>query len=550
MALFITLFTGSVSAQCFSADNAPGTLVNPACNNAGTCYEEDGQGFCICCELDPKTLNPFEVIPGEPDCPGWTGGHYYDLVEANGQFFECGKQKEYTAIYVKYYIAPGTPNYPTCVDPKTVPDTFLNAAQNFYDTAKGSDKDSEQDMSYGGKLVSTVCRECTPRRTCTFCTGRDCVTEDSGMMMEFGTDYHTFYNLDCFRPDVPVPSIYFQEFCPQNFDQGYKASLAWARVKDAGGKDGVADFEAINAALGVEITRSEHIQIVNEKDISLVTLVPTPAPTLADDCVNNGYTHKREDLKFLAAAQSCRGGLLADWPGEKTCNSPYMVCLPQANTPNQHPKTPAITSKTHRYTIEECKFECLWDQRCSGFEFEADENSTIGDCRLIDDIPVVPEEEGNYVYDEVHANLDEQTTGSKVLCFSKQDHCHPTFTGDQLSDAMLNCYCPNNRKGFYTKKVKRTVENTRFCEDNPAVDRRIRRAAANRMFHLCENWCLFNTKNPQSESWYWNPWRKCWRYQNPGENGAHISYCQRVITGPATIEQYFINQRAENFCQA
>jgi len=552
--LFAALLTKSVSAHCSGFQNLPDTMTNAGCNYAGTCYEEDGDSFCICCELDKTTLKPLEVFEGEPDCPGWAGGHYYDTIEVNGNFIDCGKQKEYTAVYGKYYIAPDTPNYPTCVDSKTMPAEILAELQKFYDSAKGTAKDPDQEMSYGGKLVSTQCRECTRFQTCTFCTGRDCVTKDTGMMLEVGTDYHTFYNLDCFRPEKPVPSIYYQEFCPDNFDQGYKASLAWARVRDAGGAVGVADFKAVNAALGMSITRSEHVQIFNEKDISVRTLAPTPAPTYGDPCFMGGFTHQIDDIRFLAVAESCRGGLQEEWPGEKTCQSPYMVCLPGANTDNQAPKNPAITSKDHRYTVDECKFECAWDQRCKGFEFEADPDSTKGDCRLIDDIPVEPEVPGNYNYDPSDTSLHKHETGSKVLCFHKHNHCHPKFAAADLSDDMLNCYCPNNRKGFYTKRVKRTVQNTRFCNmdevaDVDEINERIKLAHANRMFHLCENWCLFNMEDPTSESWYWNPWKKCWRKQD-NSPGPHASYCQRVITGPETIEQTFINERAKKFCQA
>jgi len=114
---------------------------------------------------------------------------------------------------------------------------------------------------------------------------------------------------------------------------------------------------------------------------------------------------------------------------------------------------------------------------------------------------------------------------------------------------MLNCYCPNNRKGSYTKKVKRIVANTRFCGDDSEVDIRIQKAQANRMFHLCENWCLFNTDDPEGESWYWDPWKTCWREQYAGV-GAHMSYCNRVIRSPDTIEMQFINHRTNLFCQS
>jgi len=139
---------------------------------------------------------------------------------------------------------------------------------------------------------------------------------------------------------------------------------------------------------------------------------------------------------------------------------------------------------------------------------------------------------------------------SDALCFEKADYCNPYFEADDLSDVMLNCYCPNNRKGFYTKNVVRTVAATRFCGSDPdgSITKRIREAQANRMFHLCENWCLFNTQAPRTESWYHDPWQQCWREQYAGI-GTHRSYCYRVIRDPYTIEQLFIDTRASNMCQ-
>jgi len=112
---------------------------------------------------------------------------------------------------------------------------------------------------------------------------------------------------------------------------------------------------------------------------------------------------------------------------------------------------------------------------------------------------------------------------------------------------MLNCYCPNNRKGFYTKKVKRTVNNTQFCYNDVNVTKRIQKAQANRMFHLCENWCLFETSNPEQENWYWDPWKQCFR-ETYSAVGVHTGYCDRVIRNPDSIELKFINYRKEHFC--
>jgi len=140
-------------------------------------------------------------------------------------------------------------------------------------------------------------------------------------------------------------------------------------------------------------------------------------------------------------------------------------------------------------------------------------------------------------------------TRGNAMCFVKED-CFPYFEAEELNDVMLNkCYCPNNRKGFYTKRVKRTVDNTRFCGEDEDVNLRIRKAQANRMFHLCENWCLFETENPESESWYWDPWKTCWREQYANVSG-HMSYCSRVIINPDTIEMQFVKNRSDKFCKS
>merc|ERR1719462_585343 len=189
-----------------------------------------------------------------------------------------------------------------------------------------------------------------------------------------------------------------------------------------------------------------------------------------------------------------------------------------------------IRNLTHRYNLDECKQECANDQRCLGMEFIPDDGSNVGDCNLIDDIPVVVTNPGD----------------GNVSCYKNSDYCNPSFEAADLTQVMLDCYCPNNRKGSYTKKVKRTVSNTRYCGSDAEMDERIKLAHANRMFHLCENWCLFNTLNPEQESWYWDPWNTCW-YETYSGIGAHRAYCDRVIRNPNSIELQFVNRRAENF---
>jgi len=178
----------------------------------------------------------------------------------------------------------------------------------------------------------------------------------------------------------------------------------------------------------------------------------------------------------------------------------------------------------------------------------ADMNSIVGDCNLLDDIPIAIENEQSYEYSTNDTNLDNSTTGGNALCWAKADYCNPYFEAVELSDEMLNCYCPNNRKGFYTKKVKRTVNNTQFCYNDVNVTKRIQKAQANRMFHLCENWCLFETSNPEQENWYWDPWKQCFR-ETYSAVGVHTGYCDRVIRNPDSIELKFVNYRKENFCK-
>merc|ERR1719336_597574 len=135
-----------------------------------------------------------------------------------------------------------------------------------------------------------------------------------------------------------------------------------------------------------------------------------------------------------------------------------------------------------------------------------------------------------------------------VMCYEKQEYCNPSFEASELSDAMLDCYCPNNRKGFYTKKVTRSVEYSRYCGDDSVEDAEIQLASANRMFHMCENWCLFSATAPMSKSWYWNPWNTCFREQWAGAGEIHSTYCFKVIRDPYTVEMQYINYRAQMMC--
>jgi len=301
------------------------------------------------------------------------------------------------------------------------------------------------------------------------------------------------------------------------------------------------------------------------------TNFPTQSPT-SENCFSLGYTHEPAFLKFKEISadttRGCRWGLKPEWEGgasDYMCDSPYVVCLPGENTPNNNGKggfpmagglREDYKANDYLYTLDDCKMECAYDQRCVGFEFQASTKRT-GACRLIDDVPMEVKASAFdsspefSVYDENSLLAHEDWSTLKgMICYEKDYDCNPYFTEDQLDDVMLQCYCPNNRKGFYTKNVVRTVAATKFCGSDPQGDitKRIREAQANRMFHLCENWCLFNTQLPRTESWYHDPWKECWREQYAGV-GTHRSYCYRVIRDPYTIEQLFIDTRSTKMCK-
>jgi len=281
------------------------------------------------------------------------------------------------------------------------------------------------------------------------------------------------------------------------------------------------------------------------------TILPTSTPTPTTEC--SSYFNNVDHMVFKGVGSDCRAGMDGSWSGGSTCDSPYIVCLPQENTPavdgiGGEP----YKSSSHRYSVEDCFQECSHDQSCMGVEFIADLNSSHGDCNLINVMsPEISSEVEGFTYDTntLYNNLDYSVTGGDAICFVKDDDCYPYFEAEDLKDDMLKCYCPNNRKGYYTKKVTRTVENTRYCGSDDSVDTRIKKAQANRMFHLCENWCLFLTENPEAESWYWDPWHGCWREQYAGV-GAHMSYCNRVVRNPNAIEMQFLNYRKNMFCQS
>merc|ERR550532_2411969 len=130
------------------------------------------------------------------------------------------------------------------------------------------------------------------------------------------------------------------------------------------------------------------------------------------------------------------------------------------------------------------------------------------------------------------------------------NYCNPSFPESDLSDTMLSCYCPNNRKGTYIKKSDRSTEWARHCDDDATHNAGIRKALANRMFSFCESWCLFDFDNPMSTAWMWDPWNKCWSDQasEPSGDVDHSLYCNSVIRDPHTVEMQYILSRQEMAC--
>jgi len=456
------------------------------------------------------------------------------------------------------------------------------------------------------------CKVCSVSNPCTH-PGQDPFTAPASgggyLMVTYASNFNTYYDFACEKTNgqLPLTSASYTENpdCDSNgpnWDKGYAALNAWnqATLGDDSGThhmehyleltqeptatpvryptvtDPDADaygfgwgsnlqiqamYLGYGTAAGVSI---EELQVPTKQP----TFVPTATTTVAadPDCFALGYTHRPEDLEFMGIAQAgsrgCRWGLETFWPGGNDadmCDSPYVLCLPAENTPNVGFPVPGSTAElykatNHQYTLDECKIECAYDQRCVGFEFNANQGQT-GNCVLLDDVPMmIANPSGGVKADPMTLESDllavaEWSTLGGSVCYQKNVACNPYFQEDDLSEIMLNCYCPNNRKGFYTKNVVRTVAATRFCgsDSDGSITKRIREAQANRMFHLCENWCLFNTQAPRTESWYHDPWQQCWREQYAGI-GTHRSYCYRVIRDPYTIEQLFIDTRSNNMC--
>lgn len=511
MIMWALLFALGIAQVCDFNKNDEQNI-NEDCNYAGMCFGNK----CYCCDSIAENDYCQGTVPGT-----WTGD-------------TCSQATFYTQVSWAYLFEG---NEVTCSNngaSSASPDLLSETSEILL-------------VHYHGIVVTLPCEICTPENPCDFFYEEPIA--DSGVMAKFGTDINTYYDPSCASDTLPESIIR----CDENYDNG---ALAWKRINDALDSDNgynqlITDLQTVissSGTYGLSRVWSEDIQILYTS--TQTSRLPTPSPTLKPIVVEapcTEYVNSVDDLHFLGVGSSCRANINVSWIGGQTCNSPYIVCLPEENTPANDIMGVPYKSNNHDYTVDECVQECSYDQRCLGVEFIAKFGTNVGDCNLIDDIPVVVENEvSTYTYSSSDSVLDSSVTGGDALCWSKVDYCNPHFEAEDLNDDMLNCYCPNNRKGFYTKKVKRTLSNSRFCGSDPNEDQQIQKAQANRMFHLCENWCLFETENPERKSWYWDPWQTCWRETYSG-TGEHRSYCDRVIRNPNSIEMKFLNYRSENF---
>jgi len=531
--MWYLLFFALIKAVCDDSLNDDDGI-NPECNYAGECVDVGFFVFCDCCDFTDDKDNCNGKVPGSWDGDNCKTANYFTkvrwgyLIESDGNEISCANDGTSTAE----------------------PD-LLDVVTKLIST------------KYHGEILSFPCKICTTNSPCTFFSN----PADSGIFIQFGTDLNTYYDQGCSYGNLPG-SI---RDCDANWDRGATALL---RILSAIDEDNdyaqhLSDFQdfVVDSGNGLgwsstNINRVYHREDRNTDVTVQTTRLPTPFPTqiptaqpptqleTTGDGVCNEYVNSVGDLVFLSAGSSCRSNINESWTGGRTCDSPYIICLPEENTPTNDMMGNPYKNVTHRYSVSECLQECAYDQRCLGIEFVADGGSTLGDCNLIDDIPIAAENpDYQYVYNAADTSLDKNTTGRDALCWAKGNYCNPYFEADDLNDVMLKCYCPNNRKGFYTKRVKRTVNNTQYCGNDSLVEERLKKAQANRMFHLCENWCLFDTLNPARENWYWDPWKTCWRETYSGV-GAHKSYCDRVIRNPDSIEFKFLSYRSDIFCDA
>jgi len=591
--MFLTsvVFLSHVLAQqstCNPSNDDETTSLNSDCSDQGMCLSRSGPRgtfyACSCCA-------PQELVPGNDCGDNWTCDPQNPdrkCLEFHGT--HCDETREY--IYADFYFRSeedfdNVPGDVVCTTDPELRKNFNNFTEpTVYFNRQVEYVAAQYNWTYGVQY-SLTCDTCSEQYPCEVGTQGSPTT---GYTFDFQVDFNTFYNVSCGSEAVHRDSEDLVD-CPANYDFGQLAHKTWQYARgdipnDLRFLNDLNDLlraksESSNEYLGLGwnntrlVAMSENVLVIEHQDYAptplptntpttptpttMPTRPPTAKPTLpptqspTSEC--QPYTNDVSDLSYLGVGSNCRGGLQSSWPGGLTCNSPYVVCLPQENTPNAAFGEFDYKASTHRYSVDECMQECANDQRCSGIEFVADSSSTLGDCYMIDDIPIVITEQitqttFKYLDNVTYTTLDRTITGGgDALCFAKQGYCNPSFGAEDLTDRMLNCYCPNNRKGFYTKKVKRTEANTKFCGDDAEVNTRIRKAQANRMFHLCQNWCLFQTENPEAETWYYDPWKVCWREQYAGV-GAHMSFCNRVIRSPDSMEMQFVKNRVKIACKS
>jgi len=564
MYLIIVAFMNWVSA-CSPANNIDG-VVNPDCNWVGTCF----QGVCVCCKQYPTF------------CPGW-------VCDPENPSVHCihFESSTCTSVGNAYFANLGLrlidndPDDESDVICNTIPEDRVGANPVFLSLNQSivvQVNNAAQNLGWPGTVKDGgYCDTCTPDLPCTVGIKAELhITE--GVTAGFQVDFNEYYDSACHTDEISRDWEDHPE-CDANYDFGKSAQDKWAETVAVNFKneinDGLRDdlgyqntfvvafsneiqsnsdltwklsqaptaFPTSDTDAPTQIPTVSPTQIPTFTPTQIPTVSPTQIPTVsptltptvtptqtptARQCKK--YTNSIDDIRYIGNGTNCRAGLNISYPGGLSCDSPYIICLPQENTPAQFGYE-SYYSPTHRYSVDECKQECANDQRCLGIEFVPDDDSLLGDCNLIDDIPL-------------QITITNTDTDTKATCMEKKDACYPYFEAEQLDPTMLNCYCPNNRKGFYTKKVKRTVENTRFCGNDTDIEMRIKKAQANRMFHLCENWCLFDTENPTMDYWLWDPWKTCWREQDELS-----TYCNHVIESPITIEMQFMINRRDHFCE-
>ena len=414
------LFALTKADVCDVSLNDAVDSINKDCNYAGRCYN----GKCYCCDTTAVSDYCQEKVPGT-----WVGE-------------KCKQATVYTQVTWGYLFETDSI---TCGNGTASPDLLSQTIALLSDY-------------YDGEIMYLECDYCSVGSPCTFFS--EPPVANSGVFLKFGTDLNTFYDLDCSNGDLPDTIRH----CEDNWDNGANAYMAMMEGLDqensyvrfitdlktlltSSGDDGLS-------SLASELTRVWNAEVEVLSTTVQTTRLPTPAPTPEPTSSPTGkptelevdtkfcrkYINSINDLHYLGVGSSCRGNIKESWTGGRTCESPYIICLPGENTPTNDMMGNPYKSDTYRYNVTECLQECSYDQRCLGIEFVADAGSTLGDCNLIDDIPVAVEDEVfSYTYHQDHVNLDSSITGGDALCWAKINYCNPYFEAEDLNPVMLDC---------------------------------------------------------------------------------------------------------------